>query len=411
MNVEPCTLFTGDNLPILRGIDDDCIDLIYLDPPFNSNKNYKAPLGSKAAEAAFKDTWTLSDIDVEEIGELAKVNPDLSILIKTIGDINGESHTSYLIMMAVRLIEMRRILKHSGSIYLHCDPSMSHGLKLMMDSIFGRKNFRNEMIWCYSRPSSPKQRQLSRVHDTLFWYSKSHTGWKFYPDRIRQPYAESSLGREGYAAKASKVAEGFVELNKKGKFPESWIYLPPLKGNSRESTGFPTQKPLKLLERIIKACSDDGDIVLDPFCGCATACVASQDLGRKWIGIDLSEKAVDLVKSRFRNELDLIAPDICHRTDIPIRSDGAKRSKDIKTILYGRQKGNCMLCEMHFDYRHMEVDHIIPKAQGGRDDDRNLQLLCGHCNRVKGQKSMGEAKAKLRTTGVIGGWIKNSLRE
>lgn len=135
-NVKPNTLFVGDNLPVLRGMDPDMVDLIYLDPPFNSKKEWNAPIGSKGAEVGFKDTWTLSDIDKEDIKLLEVDYPDISNLINTIGRINGDGDRSYLLMMATRLIEMQRVLKPTGSIYLHCDPTMSHSLKLLMDSIF-----------------------------------------------------------------------------------------------------------------------------------------------------------------------------------------------------------------------------------------------------------------------------------
>ena len=166
---------------------------------------------------------------------------------------------------------------------------------------------RNEIVWCYSRPSAPRQRQLSRVHDTVFWYAKGKK-WTFNPDNIRQPYAESSRSREGYAATASKVADGAVQLDNRGKFPESWIYIPPLKGNSSEYIGYPTQKPLALLERIIKASSNPGDLVLDPFCSCGTAADAAAALGRKYLGIDISGIAVRVMQQRLESRGDAVAP-------------------------------------------------------------------------------------------------------
>ncbi len=147
----------------------------------------------------------------------------------------------------------------------------------------------------------PNQRQLSRVHDTIFWYSKG-SKWTFNPDLIRQPYAASSKEREGYAANASKVAEGTVQLDEKGKFPESWIGISPLKGNSKEYLGYPTQKPLALLERIIKASSNENDLVLDPFCGCGTGIDAARRLKRRWVGIDISSFAIDLIKDKRFND-------------------------------------------------------------------------------------------------------------
>ena len=204
---------------------------------------------------------------------------------------------AYLTYMAERIEQMYRLLKPTGSIYLHCDPTASHYLKVVMDAIFGAGRFRNEVIWCYSRPSAPNQRQLSRVHDTVFWYSKG-AEWTFNADAIRQPYAASSRAREGYVANASKVADGTVQLDSRGKFPESWIYIPPLKGNSREYVGYPTQKPLALLDRIIRASSNEDDLVLDPFCGCGTTIASARGLNRRWAGIDISSFAIDLIKDK-----------------------------------------------------------------------------------------------------------------
>ena len=172
--------------------------------------------------------------------------------------------------------------------------------------------------------------------------------------------------------------------------------------NQRERVGYPTQKPLALLERIIKASSNEGDFVLDPFCGCATACVAAEKLGRKWIGIDISPKAAELVKIRAERELtDLLSSmgarvyEIIHREDIPVRTHQQVRSKDIKHKLYGLQEGVCNGCGAHFGFRHFHVDHIIPKSKGGQDSDENLQFLCGSCNAIKGDRDMAYLKERL----------------
>ena len=392
--------FTGDNLPIMRGMNSESVDLIYLDPPFNSKSNYAAPIGSEAAGAEFKDTWTLSDLDIAWLDLIETRHPALNRVIHAA---MTKSDKSYLVYMAVRLLELKRILKNTGSIYLHCDPTMSHYLKLMMDAIFGRKNFRNEIVWCYSRPSAPKQRQLSRVHDIIFWYSKGDI-WVFNPDSIRQPYAESSKERDGYSANKSKVADGTVQLDSRGKFPESWIYIPPLKGNSKESVGYPTQKPLKLLDRIIKASSNPENIVFDPFCGCATTLVAADRLHRQWIGIDISSKAVDLVINRIKQDQGLFR-NIIARDDIPQRTDievlRLYNSLDNKKHLYGQQGGHCNGCYEHFETRHLEVDHIIARSMGGTDHIENLQLLCGNCNRVKGNRGQEYLIAKLEGRRVV----------
>ena len=394
----------------MRGMNSASVDLVYLDPPFNSNHNYAAPIGSKAAGAAFKDTWGLDDINLAWHGEIKHEKPGLYDLLQATRTVHGDSMMSYLIYMAIRVMEMKRLLKDTGSIWLHCDPTASHYLKLLMDTVFGCKSFRNEMVWCYSRPSAPKQKQMSRVHDIVFWYSRGKS-WTFNPDAIRQPYAPGSVARNGYAANASKVAVGAVELDAKGKFPESWICIPPLKGNAREYVGYPTQKPLTLLYRIIDASSNPGDMVLDPFCGCATALVASEQRQRQWVGIDISPKAADLVRHRLDyGEVGAFAAhQVVARTDVPKRTDLGRviRYNDAKNKhhLYGEQGGYCNGCEGHFEPRHFHVDHIVPRAKGGTDHVSNLQLLCGSCNTLKGARTQEELIVMLTDKG----WIKRKM--
>ena len=389
------SIWTADNLSILRCMNSECVDLIYLDPPFNSNRNYEAPIGSKAAGAAFKDAWTLDDVNVFEHGELADRNPATYAVIEAARLAHGKSMMSYLIFMAIRLLEMHRVLKQTGSIYLHSDPTASHYLKLLLDSIFGAKSHRNEIVWCYSRPSAPKQRQLSRVHDTIHWYSKSSKKgeWTFNADSIRQPYAEASKSREGYAAAASKVAEGSVQLDAKGKFPESWIYIPPLKGNSKEYLGYPTQKPIQLLERIILGGSNKDDMILDPFCGCATTLVVADRNMREWVGIDLSPLSITLVNKRIKDDRGSgIWGGATELRKPPERSDMGKlpNYRTHRHHLYGKQEGVCVGCDTNFPFRVMDVDHILPISRGGTNHIDNLQVLCSGCNRAKGSKTMAE---------------------
>ena len=384
------TIWTADNLLILRGMNSECVDLIYLDPPFNSNANYAAPIGSEAAGAEFKDTWALSDIDVEWINLIEAKHPALyRILLATM----TPNDKSYLVYMAARLLEMHRILKPTGSIYLHCDPTMSHYLKLLMDAVFGRseENFVNEIVWHYQTGGASK-RHYSRKHDVLFFYGRTRN-YKFYPDRIKKK-------REMGALKRMQSSPHTARITTDDKLPmDVWTDIQALNPMAKERMGYPTQKPLALLERIIKASSDEGDVVLDPFCGCATACIAAELEERQWVGIDISPKAAELVKLRMKKEVGLFYKG-AHRTDIPQRTDMGKLPppRSHAKTLYGAQAGNCAGCSVHFELRHLEVDHIIAQKKGGTDHIDNLQLLCGSCNRIKGDRGMEYLKLKLQLT-------------
>ena len=388
------TIWTGDNLGIMRGMNSECVDLIYLDPPFNSNANYAAPIGSAAAGAEFKDTWSLSDIDTEWINLIAHKHQGLHrVLLAAMTD----SDKSYLAYMAARLLEMHRILKPTGSIYLHCDPTMSHYLKALMDSIFGRDNFQNEVVWHYRRWTG-KAKRFQQLHDLILFYSKRAGKHLFnvqYDD-----YTEKSLKRKQNYHTRIKDGDVYVtSIDERGVRAGDVWNIPVINSQAKERTGYPTQKPLKLLRRIIEASSNEDDIVLDPFCGCATTCIAAQDLVRQWAGIDISSKAVELVQMRLRKELGMFSNPV-HRMDIPQRTDLGKlppyNSPENKRLLYGEQGGHCAGCNTHFESRHLEVDHIVAQANGGTEHISNLQLLCGSCNRIKGNRGMEYLIVKLQ---------------
>ena len=378
----------------MRGMNSGCIDLIYLDPPFNSNANYAAPVGSKAAGAEFRDTWTLNDIKVEWIGMIEDLHPALH---QTLVAAPSDSMKSYLTYMAVRLLEMRRILKSTGSIYLHCDPTASHYLKSVMDAVFGHENFRNEIVWCYNK-GGRRSTGWKRCHDTILFYSKG-------PDAAFSPVRVATSDGEFKMRKGFKKPDGtWWELTKPGKEAGSWWADIPSFGtrtNAKEYLDYPTQKPVALLERIITASSREGDLVLDPFCGCATTMVAADRLNRQWAGVDLSEKAVELVKGRIKDDQGLFK-DIVHRTDLPRRDDvGTLPSpKSHKPDLYGEQGGHCAGCGQHFELRNLENDHIVARSSGGLDHKENLQLLCGGCNRLKGDRGMEYLLSSLKMDGI-----------
>ena len=448
MNIKSKTIFTGDNLPIMRGINSESVDLIYLDPPFNSNANYAAPIGSKAAGAEFKDTWTLSDVDNAWLDLIETKYPALNRVIHAA---MTNSDKSYLIYMAARLLEMKRILKDTGSIYLHCDTTMSHYLKLVMDAVFGKGNFRNEIVWQRTNAHNLKAKSFSKTHDVLLFYSKGkdYTWNKQYTDYSQAQLSRykkdetgrlytgrdltvSSGGNRNFQWRGSRppsnrswgasleqlerwYTEGRILLKRDGtprldglkvyldelpgkQIPAIWTDISRIGNTSKERLGYPTQKPLALLDRIINASSNETDIVFDPFCGCATTLVAADRLQRRWIGIDISAKAAELVVERIKSDQGLFE-NIINREDIPKRTDLGDilryNHPKNKTQLYGEQSGYCNGCGTHFEKQHLEVDHIIAENVGGTDHIENLQLLCSHCNRVKGERGQEYLVARL----------------
>ncbi len=478
------TIWTGDNLDVLRGVNSETVDLIYLDPPFNSNRNYEAPVGSKAAGAAFKDAWTLSDLDVAWMGLIADEQPAIYRTIEASSLTHGKGMQSYLCMMAVRLLELRRILKPTGSIYLHCDPTASHYLKLLMDAIFGSRLFLNEMTWKRSSAHSDTRqgmRRAGKIRDVLLVYTRAHKyTWNpqymsYTDDYLQAEYRHTAPDGRRYketdvtAAKPGgdtayewhvkrplhKKTRWMADLSNEFQIPQPgweykavvpysgrfWAYsmsnlvafwnhgklvhretgmprlmqfavdmpgvplqdlwddIAPVLGNER--IGYPTQKPLALLERVILASSNEGDVVLDPFCGCATACVAAENLGRQWVGVDISPKATELVNHRLRQSMGGLFHDrlVTARTDIPRRTDiGAPiHYRKNRHVLYGQQEGRCSGCKMDFPFKVMEVDHVVPRSRGGTDHLDNLQLLCSHCNRIKGDRPQEYLLAQLNS--------------
>lgn len=391
------TVWVGDNLQVMRGINSECIDLIYLDPPFNSNQDYAAPIGSIAAGAAFKDTWTLSDIDVHEHGELADRNPAAYSVIEAARVSHGNSAMSYLIMMAVRIAEMHRVLKPTGSIYLHCDPTMSHYLKLTMDAVFGKTNFRNELIWHYRKWPTGKY-AFQRNHDVILFYSRSGSRKRTF-NQLFMPRAKSTLKRFG----EKQIASGYDESGRRlpsqvGDTKSPGVRQDDVWEISRVAPVkqlYPTQKPIALLERIIEASSNEGDIVFDPFCGCATTLVAADRLERQWAGIDLSALAVKLVNERISADRGALWGGANVLDQHPRRTDmgNLPNYRTHRHRLYGEQEGFCAGCDTHFPFKVMEVDHVLPKSRGGTDHFDNLQFLCTHCNKSKGSKTMAEWRA------------------
>ena len=391
------TLYTNDNLFILNGLNSNLVDLIYLDPPFNSKRFYSAPVGSRAAGSSFKDMWTWQDVNEEYLNTLAENYPALTEFIAAAGVMHSKAMAAYLTCMAQRIVEMHRVLKDTGSLYLHCDPTASHYLKALLDEIFGKDNFRNEIVWGYRGGGSPKK-DFGRRHDVILRYSKSKD-YVFNSDSVRIPYQAEGLGRKDDAMWGRhKGTDKVYKPHSLGKIPEDWWIINVLNANDPERTGYPTQKPLALLHRIIKASSNEGDIVMDPFCGCATTCVAAQQLGRKWIGIDIEKQAAGILVERLSNDAGLFK-DFVHTSLIPQRTDirFEAPSVPVKERLYKEQNGLCNACGSAFNIWNLETDHIIPKAKGGGDYYENYQLLCSSCNKIKGDRPMEYLRLKIET--------------
>jgi DNA modification methylase len=382
------TLYYGDNLTILREhIRDASIDLVYLDPPFNSQATYnvlfRAPTGdhSQAQIEAFEDTWHWNDSAERAFDEVMQSgNTDAAEMLRAMrGFLKENDLMAYLTMMAVRLLELHRVLKPTGSLYLHCDPTASHYLKILLDAVFGPSNFRNEITWKRTSAHSSAKRYGPNA-DTIFFYSKtndhcwnqlySHFDEKFLQRFTRKDpdgrlwydadltgagirHGESGEDWRGFSVRSigrhwrtiHKELDRWVEESKiyfppGGGFPRFkryldiakgvplqsvWTDIPPVNAMAQERLGYPTQKPLPLLERIINASSKEGDTVLDPFCGCGTAIHAAQKLNRRWVGIDITHLAISLIEKRLNDAFPGIQYDV-HGT--PKDLDGAKALAD-----------------------------------------------------------------------------------
>ena len=418
------TLFLEDNLPVLRGLDSDSIDLIATDPPFN--KGVPAFKGTTKAgqNVKFKDVWNwIEDVHDGWMEQISKRHPTLSNVILYANAAAGNDMGAFLCWMAVRVLEMHRVLKDTGSMYLHCDPTASHYLKAMMDAIFGRKNFRNEIVWRkYAGRKNNAKRKFTTQHDLVFFYGKS-------PDArfngVMAPHSEKEKAKEyKYVDENGRRYRKSRGRAYQQKGIEKRIYLDESPGravgslwiedglqlntSSRERTGYPTQKPLALYARMIQASSNPGDMVLDPFAGCATTCVAAEQLGRQWIGIDIEEESGDVIRERLEREVsESMAWDAIVRTPTtaPERTDDGEpaapelflespkpkekriSAPEAREALAKRDGLRCRGCGYvppYLDFMH--VDHKKPRKLKGKESLSNFALLCEPCNRKKSYK-------------------------
>jgi len=354
-------LYFGDNLEILHNhIPEECVDLIYLDPPFNSNATYNILFEEKTGEksaaqiTAFEDTWHWGRESQKAYQEIINRGPSkLAELLDALRAFLGfNDMLAYLTMMAIRLLELRRVLKSTGSIYLHCDPTASHYLKLVMDAVFGANNYLNEIIWCYKE----RERILpkwNKKHDVILFYCKDIDAertfnWKdvieeyssvtlskfkykddkgYYQIRGRNIKGSPIKAADGLRPEHEEMYPGLTYRDyledRAGVAPRDWWEINIINKASKERLGYPTQKPEALLEHIIKASSNEGDVVLDPFCGCGTALAVAERLHRRWIGIDITHLAITLIKNRLH---DTFGDDLSNYVEIGVPKDlaGAK---------------------------------------------------------------------------------------
>ena len=494
------TLFHGDNLPFLRAMNSESVDLIATDPPFKKGRDFHATPDSLADGASFQDRWMWErDVHDDWTEQLQDDHPAVWAVIDWSRLSYGDDMGAFLCFMAVRLLEMHRLIKPTGSIYLHCDPTASHYLKAIMDAIFGWRNFRNEIIWRRTGSHNAADR-FGPIHDVILFYAKSDYRHvvRFSPylngyveeyfkktddrGRYREQELHGSGTRNGASGKPwrgfdptakgrhwaipSKLVlslgidpdlpqhEKLDALYKMGLIDlesnylpqyrqyladspgvphqDIWAYQPYTKGlirgtgdeidkdvrwiperDKKERVGFPTQKPVDLYSRMILSSTKQGDVVLDPFAGCATTLVAAEQEGRQWVGADIWDKAHEVVVERLKEEGlaaggdsagKLAFGDIHYTTKPPTRTDdgetaapflrtkvkvfeppGPKMSRDaMYKHLLGQNGAKCQGCDRLFDDpRYLDLDHNTPRTDGGINHISNRILLCGPCNRLK----------------------------
>lgn len=464
-NFKNRTLYHGDNLDFLRGMNSETVHLVATDPPFNKNRDFHATPDSLAAGAKFQDRWSWTrDVHEEWTDSIIDDWPAAWEVIIAARAAYGDDMGAFLCWLGVRLMEMHRVLRPDGSLYLQCDTTASHYIKAMLDAIFGWENFRNDIVWKRTSAHSDASRWGS-VHDVLLYYSKSDRRiWNEiymdyddgYKKRFRNQDAGGRLWTDGditakglsgggytYTYKGAKSLwrvplETMERLDKENRlhftrtggirikrYLDELPGIPaqdvitdifPINSQAKERTGYPTQKPLALYRRIIEASSNEDDIVLDPFCGCATTPVAAEQLKREWVGMDIWDGAKEIVLKRLRDEWlvtpeegeNMMFPHIVHiETTPPARTDDNEIAapvlrlkiqrpelpwekithKGMMNILASAQQNMfgviCAGCGRDLEREFMQLDHILPKAEGGANHILNRILLCGPCNRRK----------------------------
>ena len=435
-NFKDNTLYEMDNLIVLRGMNSETIDLIATDPPFNIKRNRSGSAGHYVDNWKWGDTgklpdqWKWNEVHPKWLEEIKDNHVELYHAIEAAKHCQDEDTAAFLCFISVRLLEMHRILKPTGSIYLHCDPTASHYIKMCMDAIFGKKNFVNEVVWFKGYRGTPRKERYQQEHETLFFYSKTDSyTWNDifgeYKDSDMRRYNKIDEEGQRYALIKRRRANGEVYYGKtypKGKRQGDVIEIPTLASTSSERTGSPDQKPLSLYKRIVKASSNEGGLVLDPFCGCATTIIAAKELGRRWIGVDRRVDARYHIVTRLmgitrkeRTRIEKFAEDeewlnrqtqqyeMHYEKKPPTRTDTNVKEiaelphvysvaepenllthAEMREILVEKFGLKCWGCNyIPPDKRYLHLDHIIPKSDGGSNDIDNRALLCQPCNSMK----------------------------
>lgn len=478
------TLFHGDNLEMLRGMNSESVDLIATDPPFNKGRDFHATPDSLTAGSKFQDRWSWdNDVHQSWIDQIEDDHPKLMQAIRCARETHSDSMGAFLCFLSVRLLAMHRVLKHTGSIYLHCDQTANSYIRTVLDAIFGANNFVNEIIWKRHAGGKKTSKRYAMQVDSIFVHAKNTQSMFFDipmkdhdPEYIakvyrnndddgRGPYRISDLSKpdiygyrydyKGYPHPANgwrcpestmkqydkdgllyfpKNPTGrigfkrFLNTTKGRPIGNLWEDIQMLQDRSPERVGYPTQKPVALYERIIKASCPDNGIVLDPFAGCATTCVAAERLGRQWVGIDLWNNASAVVARRMQNECaDMFGGTITalkippKRTDDGLTASPFLRVKEralepegkqmnrheMKEFLLKNEGPKCQGCDREFDDpRYLELDHNTPRADGGINHISNRVLLCGPCNKLKsnlytlsGLRNRNKKNGYMRTGG------------
>lgn len=446
-------LYYGDNLDILRRyIKDESIDLIYLDPPFKSNQDYnvlfKERNGTKSSAQikAFEDTWhwdrKAEDTYIEIVEKLPRKVADLMKALRTF--LGENDMMAYLVMMAIRLQELHRVLKSTGSIYLHCDPTAGHYLKLLMDAVFGHRGFRNEIVWHYSGWNARLRDSFNRRHDILLFYARNprqkfnsySLPWSSEAEYVRVRKQKVHVEEDGRkyvlsdAGKGRRVKRYLKEAMTYGKPVDDIWNIPKLNNSSKEYLGYPTQKPEALLERIIEASSDKDSVVLDPFCGCGTAVTVAERLGREWIGMDITHLAISLMRHRLEDTfgrqvgyevvgepVDLRGAEELARQD-PYQFQwwalglvGARPAKSEQKK--GADKGIDGYIYFHDDPKKKETKEVIIQVKSGHVGSGMIDALKGVVEKEKAQIGIfitfEEPTRPMKTEAVSSGYYNSPL--